>query len=224
MIVLAVPDPQCPAMRPDFPDFLSDQKRAWKPDKIVIMGDLVDNHCINYHEKSPNADSGRDEIAKTRDQIKTLEKVLGTADVLIGNHDALPQRKAMTLGIPQDYMKQPWEVWETNKFKWLPRYLKHEIDGVIYAHGDFGSRRGAANPAFQNAKDWWKSVVQGHWHANFEIKYEANEKALIWGMQVGCGMDHDHYASEYGKQLSKKPILGCGIVYDKSPILEAMKL
>ena len=124
MIIMAVGDPHCNAMHESYPDFLSDMRRAYKPDKIVIMGDVADNHCIHYHEKSPNAVSPRDEIAEARRQIKLLQKVTRGKEthVLTGNHDALPQRKAVSYGIPQEMIKRPDELWETKDWIWHPRF------------------------------------------------------------------------------------------------------
>jgi hypothetical protein len=32
-------------------------------------------------------------------------------------------------------------------------------------------------------------------------------------MAVGCGIDKNAYAFEYGRDFKKRPILGCGIVF-----------
>jgi hypothetical protein len=37
---------------------------------------------------------------------------------------------------------------------------------------------------------------------------------MIFGMNVGCGVDVKAYAMAYGKVYPKKPTLGCGIVID----------
>jgi hypothetical protein len=35
---------------------------------------------------------------------------------------------------------------------------------------------------------------------------------MIFGLNVGCGIDIDSYAMEYGRPFSKRPTLGCGVV------------
>jgi hypothetical protein len=44
--------------------------------------------------------------------------------------------------------------------------------------------------------------------------YSASDRDMIFGMNVGCGVDVDAYAMAYGKVYSKKPTLGCGVVID----------
>ena len=37
---------------------------------------------------------------------------------------------------------------------------------------------------------------------------------MIFGMNVGCGIDIDAYAMEYSRPFPKRPTLGCGVVLD----------
>ena len=45
-------------------------------------------------------------------------------------------------------------------------------------------------------------------------------------MNVGCGIDRTAYAFEYGKAMTKKPIIGSGLVLDNGrlPIIELIDL
>ena len=45
-------------------------------------------------------------------------------------------------------------------------------------------------------------------------KYYRNEGGRVFGMNVGCGVDHDQLAMYYAIRYNAKPILGCGIVLD----------
>ena len=66
--------------------------------------------------------------------------------------------------------------------------------------------------ALKNAKDESRSVVQGHLHAQAGVWYSANQRDRIFGLQVGCGVDHSLEAQAYGKKYNSKPIIGCGVV------------
>ena len=37
---------------------------------------------------------------------------------------------------------------------------------------------------------------------------------MIFGMNVGCGIDNSAYSFRYGKQFPKKPTIGCGVILD----------
>jgi hypothetical protein len=47
----------------------------------------------------------------------------------------------------------------------------------------------------------------------------------VFGMQVGCGIDHESYAMAYAK-YGKKPAIGCGVVLNngKLPVNLLMEL
>jgi len=104
------------------------------------------------------------------------------------------------------------EMWGVDKWKVVPRFGHVIIDGVMYQHGDRGM--GGEMAAAKNARAEYRSVVQGHLHAQAGVVYNANQRACTFGMQVGCGVDHELEAMHYGKKYSKKPIVGCGVVID----------
>ena len=59
-----------------------------------------------------------------------------------------------------------------------------------------------------------QSTVIGHCHSFGGVNYMASRNDLIFGMNVGCGIDVDAMAFSYGKNFPKKPTLGCGVVLD----------
>ena len=221
--VLIIGDTHAPAMRVDYPDFLRDIYKTWKCDTVVHIGDVVDWGAISYHEKDPNAMGPRDEYEQSKKQVAQLYKMFPKAVVMTGNHDSLPKRKATTIGIPSELIRQYSDIWETPKWEWKPRYAIHEIDGVLYAHGDRG--KGGIGAALKNAKEHFKSWVQGHLHGQANVTYFANNDFIIFGMSVGCGLDVDNMAMNYGKKFNQKPIVGCGVVIDgKYAFFEPMQL
>ena len=210
--VLVIGDTHCPVMLPEYPDFLNDTRKAWKCDRIVHIGDVADFHCISYHEKNPEAPSPEEELKSARKQIAILKKVFKFVDVMIGNHDALPKRKASTLGIPYSLVKKPAEIWETPNWIWHERFSTLRIDNVLYQHGDRG--RGGQDAAMLNSKENFASLVQGHHHQLSFVKYYANEVARCFAVQTGCGIDWDTAAQSYGFKFNKKPVISCAIVVD----------
>lgn len=205
--------PHCPCMLEEFPDFLRDTYNEWNCDHVICLGDVVDNRVLNYHEKNPDLPGAAQEYEEAKEQVAILHKMFPYIDVLVGNHDALPSRQATSNAIPSWFLKDLNECWGTPSWKWHPRYATLKHDGVLYRHGDKG-RRGMVRPALLNAERNFKSMVQGHYHALLQVMWQFNESHGIFGMQVGCGMDHSRAEMEYALIYDNKPAIGCGIVID----------
>jgi hypothetical protein len=58
------------------------------------------------------------------------------------------------------------------------------------------------------------------------VEWSVSEKGKIFGLQVGCGVSRKAYAFDYGKDCTKKPIIGSGLVLENGrlPMLELMDL
>ena len=102
--VLVIGDTHAPCMLDGYVDFLNDTRKTFKCNEIVHIGDLVDWHAISYHESSPSASCARDEYLNARIQVSQIKKAFPKATWLIGNHDCLPERKAITAGLPIEVM------------------------------------------------------------------------------------------------------------------------
>jgi predicted phosphodiesterase len=96
-----------------------------------------------------------------------------------------------------------------------------EIDGVLYHHGETA---GGVNGFRKDCETRMRCTVSGHNHSNAGISATATDQELVWGMGVGCGVDHVHLAFAYGKHFAKKPIIACGVVIDGEPHIEYMNL
>ena len=219
--VLIIGDTHAPCLIDGYVDFLLECKRAWKCDRVVHIGDLVDNAALSFHLKKPQHKDPLQEYKQAMEQVREITKAFPTADLMLGNHDVLPYRWAKEVGIPEEMMKDFASIFKLPK-SWVvhPRYSQLVIDDVIYQHGDRGR-----SPAITCAKQEFKSVVQGHFHSRGCIDFYANSLGRIFGMQVGTGMDWRHSQMEYAQRFTSKPIVGCGIVLDgTTPVFEPMLL
>jgi hypothetical protein len=144
-------------------------------------------------------------------EVAKFVKAFPKVKMCKGNHDAIPYRQAATVGIGERYLKTFSELFN------LPKSWEIEeefiINGVLYKHGiNCMGKDGAINTAIQERM----STVIGHSHAFGGCKYSANKRDIIFGMNVGCGIDIDAYAFAYGKYDKNRPTLGCGIVFNDS--------
>lgn len=221
--VLAFSCVHCPAILSKFPAFLSKIEKQYNCNRIIGLGDFVDNAAISYHEKHPGMGSAAEEYKAAKKQMKELAKRFPKLDGIIGNHDALQYRQAETIGLLPEWLKNFNDLWELPKtWKIHPRFSEIEIDDVIYMHGDSG--KSGQFGAVKTAMMKFRNVCSGHLHSELGVWHYANSDRRIWGMNTGCGADHHALAFQYGRKFQKKPIVGCSVILDGFPIPIPMDL
>lgn len=207
--VLIVGDTHLPFVLPGYLDFCNDIKNRVKCEKVVHIGDLVDNHAISYHEHDPNGSSPIDEIKEAKKHLKNWFKAFPSLFLCRGNHDRLVDRKGRTVGLPEAVFKPFRQIWDLPP-KWIDDF-DFELYGVRFIHGTGYSGKTAHTQA---ACDCRQSTVIGHIHSALGVEYVANYKERMFGMNVGCGIDRKAYAFNYGKDFKHKPLIGCGVITD----------
>lgn len=206
-VVGIIGDTHEPFCHKEYINFCYSVFNKYQVSRIVHIGDEVDNHALSFHQHLPEGDSITSEAEKAQKNLEKWYKTFHDVDVIVGNHSALPYRQATAAGIPKRFLKAYEEIWHAPKgWKWS---LETEIDHVKYVHGTGSSgQNGAINLAIRSRQ----SVVIGHIHSFGGVSYHASVNDLIFGLNVGCGIDTRAYAFEYGRNFVNKPTLGCGIV------------
>lgn len=205
-----IADTHIPFEIPNYLDFCLQIFKRCKCSIFVHIGDLVDNHAISYHEHDPDGKSPEDEMRETDKHLKKWFKAFPKLYLCRGNHDRMVDRKSKTVGLPNRVFKPYRDIWKLPK-GWRDDF-SFEIYNVIFEHGTGYSGDNAHLKAAYNNR---QSTVIGHTHTNGAIGYLANEKDIIFGMNVGSGINRRTYAFEYGRDFRKKPIIGCGVVTDR---------
>ena len=219
--VLVIGDTHIPFEREGYLEHCQRVRDKYDCQTIVHVGDEVDNHAISYHEHDPDGYSAGHEILVAYARLQKWIKVFPEMYICEGNHTLLPLRKAKTAGLPRAYIKTYNELWDAPE-SWHWQY-QWEIDEVIYTHG-MGS--GGANGHRARAEKNRQSTVIGHVHSYAGAAYLASNKDLIFGMNVGCGIDIKTYGMEYGKDFATRPTISCGVVldYGRIAIVEPMSI
>lgn len=203
---LVIADTHIPFEKEGYLAFCKRIERALKCERVVHIGDLVDNHSISYHEHDPNGWSPEYEMEEADKHLQKWFKAFPMVSLCIGNHDRLVDRKSKTVGLPSRCFTSFRNMWN------LPKGWKDDFsfiyDDVCYMHGSSTGKFAHLQHAIDNRM----STVIGHLHSVAGVEYIANERDLIFGMCVGCGIDRHKYAFEYGRAFRKKPILACGVV------------
>lgn len=211
--ILVIGDTHEPFTKDGYLEFCRNVQEKYDCGTVVHIGDLTDNHAVSYHEKDPEGKSAGDEFNLALENCKKWYYTFPNVKICIGNHDALPFRKAFTAGLPKGWLKTYQELLQSpSTWEWD---FKHIINGIIFQHGTgLSGEMAAINTARENRQ----STVIGHLHTVCNTRYLASYKDLIFGLTVGCGIDHTKYAFAYGKENSRKPVVACAVIVDGIPI------
>ena len=218
--ILVISDLHFPFHHKDTFEFLSAIKRKYKPDRVICIGDEVDNHAMSFHDTDPDLYSPADELRAARTYIWKLETMFPKMDIMESNHGSMFFRKSKKYGIPAAAMKSYNELWGVGPgWKWHTELTLKMSNGqkCYFHHGRYAD-------VAKVSREYGMPAVQGHYHERYKIEYWANTEQLAWGMQVGCLADDHSLALAYNNTNLKRPIVGCGIIIDGHPKLLPMVL
>lgn len=215
--VLVIGDLHSPWILDGYLEFCREQQEKYDCGTVVFIGDIIDGAAWNFHEKNVDGMGVREELYAAKEQLKEWFRVFPKAYCLYGNHDLLIIRKMKAAGLSEEFMKDFAEIVGAPEGWTFLHEL--ELNDVKYIHGSVGD-------AFKRAKESRISTVQGHLHTRSFVEWSVSEKDSIFGLQVGCGIDHKAYAFDYARPFPKKPVISCGIVLENGtlPIVKLMKL
>jgi metallophosphoesterase superfamily enzyme len=199
--ILVIGDLHEPFCLDSYLQFCIDKYYEYNCTEVVFIGDVIDNHYSSYHESSADGLGGLDELELAIKRIARWRNAFPIATVIIGNHDRIIMRKAQTSSIPSKWIKSYKEVLEVPNWNFVERY---ETDGVQYIHGEGGTARTKCRADMMN-------TVQGHLHTQAYCEHYVGKRFRVFGMQVGCGINHKSYAMAYAK-YGKRPAVGCAVV------------
>lgn len=200
--VLVISDLHIPFEKPGYFEFCVDQYYKYNCNKVIFIGDIIDNHYSSYHEVDQNAFGAKYELELAIQKVQRWVKQFPVADVCIGNHDALISRKAQTGGIPEAWIKSYSEVLGAPQWTFKTDFI---YDNVRYSHGHKSGK------ARTGHKRDMHSLVTGHYHTDMYIDWNHGIGNKTFGMSVGAGADDTTYNTNYA-QGGKKTAYGCGVV------------
>lgn len=208
--------------------FLKRVQKEYKIEKenVYHVGDETDGYNGSDYPKSPDAKtSPMQEIAETKEFIKEFSEAFPLLKIAHSNHMLRWPSKAKKSMIPIALLKEHKEIiGAPDGWIWKPEWIIKDKHTFRMIHGvGYSGKDGARNAAI----DAGMSTVIGHIHSFAGISIirtggvMSNKAALeIWAMNVGCLIDIESYAFDYGKDNRSKPCLGAGVVIDsgKRPI------
>lgn len=203
--IMVIPDLHIPFSSDQYMEFAIALRDKHKPDIVIFIGDILDNHFASYHETELDALSADEEIKKTLQIVNKWHHEFPGAHVIEGNHDRMITRKAKTAKIPRQWLKTYNEVLNTPTWKWHKELL---LNKVLYLHGEGVTAR-------KTAMLRHVSVVQGHKHQECYVQYLNNRGT--WAAQIGVGIDRESYALRYSKIDPREYTEGLLIIKNNVP-------
>lgn len=219
MNVLVIGDSHLPFEHANYLDFCLDIKNRCKCKTIIHIGDLVDNHAINFYDHDPDGKSPKDEMEEADKHLKAWFKAFPKLLLCRGNHDILVDRKAKHVGLPSRAFRAFRDIWNLPK-GWRDDF-EFIIDNVLYKHGTGFAGRYAHITAAERSR---MSTVIGHTHSTLGVEYIVSSRDCIFAVNCGCGIDRKKYAFSYGKDFPRKPVLGVAVVTDNGKFAQVFAM
>lgn len=216
--ILVISDMHMPYHHPDLVAYLKFIKTKYSPDRIVCIGDEVDQHSISFHTHNSDLFSHGAELKAVLRQIKHIYKLFPEVDVLDSNHGSLVYRRAEACGLSRDVIKSYNAILEAPKlWRWHHDLILTASNGQkIYFH------HARSSNVLKSSQQLSMNSVFGHHHNKFSIEHWNNGLERRWGMFVGCLIDFKSLAFAYGRNNLTQPIIGCGIIINGEPKLLPM--
>jgi hypothetical protein len=151
--------------------------------------------------------------------IDTLHEIFPKMDLLHSNHGSMAYRRAKHAGMPIHLLKSYNELMQisSDDWKWHSELILDLPNGTKckFVHGVSSNVLAASQASGM-------SLVQGHHHSLFELRYWSNGLNLNFAVTSGCLIDDKSMAFAYNKLQIKRPILGVTIIENSIPYLVPM--
>jgi len=201
-------------------EFCQETFDTYDVDTVIHIGDMFDNHSLSFHDSEPMLHNVMGEYESALERAQDWYEAFPRATLIVGNHDRIPARQLRKMGMEPSIFMRPLEELFGMPEGWTVADSV-VIDDVLYHHGETA---GGINGFRKDAETRMRCTVSGHNHSNAGISATATDQELVWGLAVGCGVNHEHMAFAYGKNFAKKPIVSCGVVIEGEPHIEYMNL
>lgn len=216
--ILVISDQHFPYNHPDTVSFLKEIKNKYKPDRVINIGDEIDGQSFSFHLHDPDLLSPGDELELAIKKLSALYKIFPKMDLVESNHGSLVYRRGKFAGLPRHVFKNYRDVLGAPRtWHWHDDLIVRASNGHnIYFCHSLGA------DILKVSQSMGMSVVAGHTHTKFEIRYWQSRSGLFFGMTVGCLIDGPSLAYSYDKVNLHRPVIGTGIILDGFPRLLPM--
>lgn len=217
--ILCIPDPHFPYCHVDALDFLNKIKKTIEPSRIICLGDELDYHAMSFHDSDPDLESSGRELVLGLGYIDTLHEMFPKMQLLHSNHGSMSYRKAKHAGMPRHLLKSYNDVLGVpeNDWSWHGEIILELPNGrkCKFVHG-------ASSNILASSQAIGMSLVQGHHHSLFEIRYWDAGNGLHFAVSSGCLIQDESMAFAYNKLHKTRPLIGVTVIENSEPRLIPM--
>ena len=219
--ILAYGDIHAPYHHPDTLDFLRDVSQAYRPDRIIDLGDDLDMYTVSDYPKDiDHPDNWSSEFKKARKFIQQLGLLFPEQEVLSSNHCDRAYKKSRVAGVPREFMVPFLKVIDAPPGWRLKDYIRLTVD---YSREHWLFQHTMVSGALSAAKNLGVSVCLGHSHTKFGAEAFNNGEDVVWGVDAGCLISDKGSPFAYNKNQIGRPIRGCVVILEGTPQLIPMK-
>lgn len=211
--------------------YLLDWIKKNRPDRVVLLGDVLELHALSTHRKDPRwEDRLKEEVASGKRFLQRLRQAAPKAEItyIVGNHtrrwyiyfqNRAPAMRLLgidirdLLGVSELGIK-----WHDNDRKGVKVPIGQGRVAYCY-HGDqFGSSKTPGGSAFAAASKLGHNVIMGHTHKLGLIASPVMGKDLF-GIEAGCLVNMKHRVFDYGglRPMWSHAFLVCDSEQTESP-------
>jgi UDP-2,3-diacylglucosamine pyrophosphatase LpxH len=218
--ILLISDLHIPAHHNNSFNFIKKLVKDIKPTKVIIGGDEINNASFSFYDKHPEMPGVKEELALSIESLKQLAKIIPKADLLIGNHTELINRKMLSAGIPDRLLKSYHEYLETPK-TWK---YHNELCMVLPNGQECKAKHKISKNILRASQMNSISMIQFHYHTRSAIEYWSNGKENFFAMTCGCLIDDKNMAFQYNKKNINRPVLSCAAIIESIPHIIPMNI
>lgn len=194
--------------------FFRELNNDFKFDRVVDLGDTLDQYNFSRYSKSPSALSLNEEIKQSKECIAELASIFPDQIKIRSNHCERLYSKAVVNGIPREFIKPYNElIGAPEGWKWHDDYIltvDKTREKIYFTHEK-------GRDAVSLAKTIGINVVRGHQHNISSIQHIGTPISEIFAAQTGCLISDEGPPFAYNKNNVFRPIKSVVIILDGEP-------
>jgi len=219
-IVLAFADTHFPYQHRDTFEFLRKIKEAYEPDRVIHVGDLLDQYAFSAYPKAPNHESPSSEISRAVDCCEELADLFPRMDIIASNHDDRLYKSGTMAGIPKE-MIVPYNqlIRAPDTWKWhtdLSITVDSSREKLYFRHTASGS-------TYSVAKAMGMTTVLAHTHSKLGMQGIKTPNKLIYAVDTGCLISDKGPPYAYNKGSVIRPIRGAVVIISGMPMVLSLE-
>ena len=214
--IIYIPDTHAPFTDMAALKFIAARVKKYKPDLIVMGGDLLDEKAWSRFPKDSDDYSPHEEFEYAIEVVNSMHDMFPNMHVIMGNHDFRIAKKAMEAGLTRHIVRELNEVFDCPSWTWhldpKDKLIVNTKQGPFWMlHGDE-----MGGTPVQKSRLVGVSLVQCHTH-QASITYSNTLAHNIVAVESGHCMDVQSKGARYAFRQGRFPVKGFTEIINGQP-------